>query len=343
LSLPEPVNPINLLPELAALRRPPKTLLVNDVSLREGEQSEGVSFPREVKVELAVALEAAGVPQIQIGYPGRFARDGEATHAVKEALSHACVEVVALAFVDDWEREIDACLESGAHVISVAYRSSDRLHRLLGITRADALRRTEDAVSRAASGHATVSFIPSDSTRADPTFLAQLWTVAADAGADRIYVADSMGAATPELVSLLVSRARETGLPVGVHCHNDFGLVVANTLAGVLAGAEIVDVAVNGLGDRAGNAPLEEVVAALALLYSIESGVELGALTQLSRSFAETSGRELHANKPITGPAVFTHTLPTHVQAIEADSRSIQPFEPELVGNVLRIEPRLDA
>ena len=344
MNLPEPVNPWNSQPELEAGRRRPATILVNDVTLREGEQSEGVSFSQETKVELALALEQAGVRQMQIGYPGRFPRDGEATQAVSAALATAQIEVIALSFVPDWEQEVDACLESGADVITVVYRSSDRLQKLLGVKRAEALKRAEQAVARAATGNATVAFIPSDSTRADPSHLAQLWQGAAAAGARRVYVADSMGAATPELIARLVEQAGSlTGLPVGVHCHNDFGLVVANTLAGVNAGAQIVDVAVNGLGDRAGNAPLEEVVAALALLYGIDAGVDLQWLTTLSRLFAQASDRPLHPNKPISGPSVFVHTLPTHIQAIELDSRSIQPFEPELVGNQQRIEPRIDA
>jgi isopropylmalate/homocitrate/citramalate synthase len=344
MSLPEPVSPWNSQPELENGAGRSATILVNDVTLREGEQSEGVSFSQETKVELALALEKAGVRQMQIGYPGRFPRDGEATQAVSQALATAQVEVVALAFVPDWEQEVDACLESGANVVSVVYRSSDRLQKLLRVTRAEALQRTEQAVARAAKGNVTVAFIPSDSTRADPNHLVQLWQKAAAAGARRVYVADSMGAATPQLITRLVEQARSlTSLPVGVHCHNDFGLVVANTLAGVNAGAQVVDVAVNGLGDRAGNAPLEEVVAALALLYGIDTGVDLQSLTDLSRLFAETSGRPLHPNKPISGPSVFVHTLPTHIQAIERDSRSIQPFEPELVGNQQRIEPRIDA
>jgi isopropylmalate/homocitrate/citramalate synthase len=344
MGLPELVNPLNSLPELARSRHLPDAVLVNDVTLREGEQSEGVSFSQAAKVELALTLEAAGVRQLQIGYPGRFVRDAEATRAVKAAVIEADVEVVALGFVDDWEREIDACLESGADVVTVAYRSSERLHRLLGVSSSEALRRAEEAVRRAASGDAVVAFIPSDSTRADPRLLAEMWQAAAAAGAGRVYVADSMGAAAPELVSWLVTRAREeTGLSVGVHCHNDFGLVVANTLAGVLAGAEIVDVAVNGLGDRAGNAPLEEIVAALALLYGVETGIDLRTLTDLSERFARAAARPLPPNKPITGRAVFTHTLPTHVQAIRQDSRSIQPFEPAIVGNVQRIEARIES
>jgi isopropylmalate/homocitrate/citramalate synthase len=122
-----------------------------------------------------------------------------------------------------------------------------------------------------------------------------------------------------------------------VHCHDDLGLVVANTLAGIMAGAEIADVAVNGLGDRAGNAPLEVVAAALPLLYGVDAGLALEALTPLSERFAQASRRALPPNKPVTGPDVFAHVLPTHVAAMRADPRAIQPFEAELVGNRQRL------
>jgi isopropylmalate/homocitrate/citramalate synthase len=337
----EPVNPSVFLSDLAEGRRPPSELLVNDVTLREAEQSEGISLSEDVKVELAMALRDAGVRQVQVGYPGRFARDAAATRAVAEAVPGVAVEVVALAFVEDWEDEVAACVATEADVISVVYRSSNRLQRLLGVDEDDAVRRTRDAVRRAAQGGATVAFLPSDSTRADPDHLARLWEAAAEAGASRVYVADSMGAGTPELLAWLVARAAAvSGRTVGVHCHSDFGLGVANTLAAVNAGAAVTDVAVNGLGDRAGNAPLEEVVASLELLYDLRTGIALDALTDLSRRFAEATGRPLPPNKPISGPAVFVHTLPTHRAAIERDSRSIQAFEPHLVGNVGRLEDR---
>ena len=337
----EPVNPTILFPELARSRRPPAALLVNDVTLREAEQSEGITLGQELKIELALALEGSGIRQVQVGYPGRFKRDREATQAVREVLTVAAVEVVALAFVEDWRREIDACLASGAQVISVVFRSSDRLQRLLGVDRQQAVERVRESVERAVAGGALVAFLPSDTTRADPEHLSDLWEAAAFAGAARVYVADSMGAGTPELIAWLVDRARAvTGLPVGVHCHDDFGLAVANTLAGVNAGAEITDVAVNGLGDRAGNAPMEEVVAALELLYEQHTGVALGSLTDVSRRFARATGRDLPPNKPISGDAAFVHTLPTHREAISRDSRSIQAFEPELVGNLERQEDR---
>jgi isopropylmalate/homocitrate/citramalate synthase len=334
-----PVSPNNFLPELGERRRPPGVVSVNDVTLREGEQSEGVRFGVDTKVELALLLERAGVSSVQVGYPGRSAQDARAVEAVAKALSVAEVEVVALAFVDDWETEIDACIASGAGVVNVVSRSSDRLHRVLGTDREAVLERTRKAVGRVAHAGTPVAFTPSDSTRADPRFLAELWRAAAAEGAHRVYVADSVGAATPELVALLVERAVEaTGLPVGVHCHSDFGLGVANTVAGVMAGADRVDVAVNGLGDRAGNAPLEEVVAALELLYELATGIRLADLTAVSRRFAAAAGRELPPNKPISGPSVFSHVLPTHTSAMRLDGRAIQPFEAALVGNLGRLE-----
>jgi isopropylmalate/homocitrate/citramalate synthase len=332
------------LPALTRNRRAPRAVVLGDVTLREGEQSEGVSFSLETKVELARTLERSGVRQIQVGYPGRFERDLEATRAVAAAVEHARVEVVALAFVDDWEAEVDACLASGADIVTVVYRSSDRLQGLLGVTPAEGLARAEAAVARAARGNCQVAFLPSDSTRANPRYLDELWSTASTAGAERVYVADSMGAATPDLMAYLVRRARRAAhVPVGVHCHNDFGLAVANTVAGVTAGAQVVDAAVNGLGDRAGNAPLEEVAAALELLYGVHTGVQLDTLTALSEEFARASGRPLAPNKPISGRAVFVHTLPTHKSAMEADSRAIQAFEPDLVGNTQRLGERVDA
>src|SRR4051794_37870290 len=112
----EPINPWIRMPQLQRARRAPNAVLVNDVSLREGEQCEGISFDLATKVDLARALESAGVPQIQVGYPGRFERDLEATRAVRAALTDSVCEVVALAFVDDWEHEIDACVASGADI-----------------------------------------------------------------------------------------------------------------------------------------------------------------------------------------------------------------------------------
>jgi len=338
MSLPEPTSPLNALPEVAGRRSAPARLLLSDVTLREGEQAQGVSFDLETKVELARELERACVRQIQVGYPGRFARDAAAVDAVSSALEHARVEVVALAFVDDWENEIDACLATAAEVVNVVYRSSQRLQNLLGVAPDEALARVRSSIERAVAGGKIVAFTPSDSSRADPDHLAALWEAATAVGATRVYVADSMGAATPELIAWLVERAKAlSGLPVGVHCHNDLGLVVANTVAGVTAGAEIADVAVNGLGDRAGNAPLEEVAVALALGYGIDPGVRLEQLTALSGRFAAAAERPLAASKAVSGPQTFAHVLPTHVAAMKADPRAIQPYEPELVGNTGRI------
>ena len=247
-------------------------------------------FTLEQKLALALALEHAGVRQIQVGYPGRFARDAEMTRAVVDELQLARVEAVALCFLPEWQNEIDASVATGAGVVLVSMRASKRHRRLLEMTDGT-LARAITAMSRACDSGVAVSFAVSDTTRVDVDLLRRLWVAAAGAGAQSIGIADSVGAATPELIAHLVRLAgTESGLDIGVHCHNDFGLAVANTLAGIMAGAAIADVAVNGLGDRAGNAALEEVVAALAFLYEFDAGIVLSQLTDLSRTFAEASG-----------------------------------------------------
>ena len=336
------VSPLNLAESVRALLPMPRTILVNDVTLREAEQSAGISFPLEVKVGLAQLLESAGVSQVQVGYPGLSREQADAAAAVVDAMGSTPVEVGALAFAENWRHQIDACIATGAAVVHITNRTSSRLHALTGVSQHEVLERTGAAIRYAARRGNEVAFGPSDSTRTDIAFLRKTWETAANAGATRIYVTDSVGVATPELIRYLVELAQEvTGASVGVHCHNDFGLAVANTLAGVGAGASIIDVAVNGLGDRAGNASLEETVAALQLLYGTQTGVTLEALTGISEAFASASGRMLHVNKPITGRDVFSHVLPGHVAAVLADPRSLQPFEPKLVGNVQRL-PRAD-
>jgi isopropylmalate/homocitrate/citramalate synthase len=332
------VSPLNLVEAVRRGLPMPAAILVNDVTLREAEQSPGISFSIEVKVALARRLESAGVSQVQVGYPGLSSEQADAATAVVDAMRSTRVEVGALAFVEDWRGQIDACISTGASIVHVTNRTSQRLHAMGGISPQEVLERTDAAVRYAARRGHEVTFGPSDSTRTDIAFLREAWKTAANAGATRIYVTDSVGVATPELVRHLVELAQETaGVSVGVHCHNDFGLAVANTLAGVAAGASIVDVAVNGLGDRAGNTSMEETVAALHLLYGTDTGITLAALTSISEAFAVASGRVLHDNKPITGRDVFTHVLPGHVAAIKADPLSMQPFRPELVGNVQRL------
>jgi isopropylmalate/homocitrate/citramalate synthase len=340
--LPLAASALNGLDALVERRTPPASLRVTDVTLREAEQAgEGVVFTLEQKLELALALERAGVRQVQVGYPGRFARDFEMTRAVVQELQLARVEAVALCFLPEWQNEVDASIATGAGVVLVSMRASERHRRLLGMTEDEVVARATSAIGRACDTGVAVSFAVSDTTRVGIDLLRRLWAAAAGAGAKSIGIADSVGAATPELIAHLVRLARtESGLDVGVHCHNDFGLAVANTLAGIMAGATIADVAMNGLGDRAGNAALEEVVAALAFLYELDSGIALSQLTELSRTFAEASGLPVPAHKAITGDETFTHSLPTHVNAMQQDERALQPFEAALVGNTGRLVGR---
>lgn len=329
------VSPLNLVEQVRRRLPMPPTVLVNDVTLREAEQSAGIALSLELKVELARLLESAGVSQVQVGYPGLSTEHAEAAAAVVDALRATPVEVGALAFVENWRPQIDACISTGAAIIHITNRTSSRLRALAGVSEQEVLGRTDAAVRYAARHGNEVTFGPSDSTRTNIAFLRRAWDTAVQAGAKRIYVTDSVGVATPELMVHLVELAHDVkGATVAVHCHNDFGLAVANTIAGVGAGASIVDVSVNGLGDRAGNASMEETVAALHLLYGTQTGVELASLTRVSEAFASASGRLLHDNKPITGRDVFSHRFPTHVAAMKADPHSFQAFDPEVVGNI---------
>ena len=337
---PEPASALNSLPELTAQRQSPSSVLINDVTLREAEQGEAKHLSADQKVRLAEALESAGVRQLQVGYPGRSEEDNAVIKEISQRLKSAAVEAVALVFLPEWEHEVDACLASGASVVLVSCRASERHRKLLGMTREELVDRVKSAVARTVLGGVTVSFVASDTTRTDLELLKPMWLAAARAGARRICIADSVGAGTPELIDLLVREARKaTGLLIDVHCHDDFGLATANSLAGVMAGAGIVDVAVNGLGDRAGNASLEEVVAALELLYQQDTGIVLKDLTSLSELFAHETGVPLPRHKAITGPEVFAHVLPTHVSVMHKDQRAMQPFEASLVGNNSRLPP----
>ena len=312
----------------------PKHVEIVDVTPREAQQATGISLTVDETVELAAASVAAGITRLQVGLPGQRQRDREAAREIARSFGQVEVENVALVFLDAWREEVGSCLELDCARVNVVCRSSDRLQAASGLSRESALERVRAAVE-AASGAARVSFTPSDATRTDPEYLFELFQIAAAAGADRIYLADSMGVAWPGLMANLVARAcSELDIEVGVHCHDDLGLATANTLASIEAGATVVDVAWNGLGDRAGNAALEEIAVALEFVYGIRTTVELHELTPSSRRVAAAVGRDVAPNKAIVGRDVFSHSLPTHVAAMRRDGRAIQPFEAELVGNV---------
>lgn len=326
------VSPLNALPEVRRGATFPPSVTLHDVTLREGEQASAVSFGVEDKVAIARLLDEAGIPQIEIGYG---AKDRAAIAAMKSAGVRAKLSVLIVGFRDDWQQSIDTALDAGADIVLVLFRASDRQLAMLGIDRRRALRELARAVEYAARrGAGQVGFNTSFTTMADPAFLAEMYRAAGEAGAQRFGIADSTGAASPETVAFLVQLVRSVATgPVSVHMHNDFGLAVANSLAGIRHGASIADTTVLGLGERAGNAPTEELAVALEGLYGVETGIRLDRLKALAELVSRTAGVAIPLSKPVVGEDVFAQKLEIHVEVTARDPTLHEPFAPELVGH----------
>lgn len=333
------VSYLNFLPEVRGGRGWPKSCALNDCTLREGEQAAGANFPFEVKQELARELIDAGIRQMELGYPGRSPNDFRFALWVREAGLPVTTEVLAQVFLEDWREQIERCLDTGADWIVLMYPASDlRLRYVQRVDRREMLRRSVEAVRYAVSRGGRVRFSPTDTTRSDTGFLRDLYRAVVDAGAERVSVADTAGSATPEAFAYLVERVVAwTGKPVHIHCHNDFGLATANTLAGIRAGASIADVTLGGLGERAGNAPLEQVAAALHFLYGVSTGIDLGKLTQLVRKVFAHAHLEVPISAPLVGRDAFAHKLDAHVWGVLNHPAVYESIPPEAVGNQRRI------
>jgi len=315
-----------------------RRIQVFDTTLRDGEQSPGIALQPHEKAEIAVQLERLGVDVVEAGFPAASPGDFEGVRAVAAALTRATVAAFARARREDVEAA--AAAVAGAHrsrLHVVIATSALHMEKKLGLAPEEVIERARDTVAHALTLVDEVEFCCEDATRSDPAFVAKVCRAVVRAGATVVNLPDTVGCTLPADYAKFVAgmRRRLPRVTLSVHCHNDLGLAVANTLAGVQAGAGQVECTVNGIGERAGNAALEEVVMALTLhrtQFGVVTGIDTTELTRASRLVSELTGYDVQRNKAIVGANAFAHEAGIHQDGMLKDERTYQIMDPASVG-----------
>lgn len=305
-------------------------VLIDDTTLRDGEQTAGVVFSNEEKVQIARMLNEIGVHQIEAGIP---AMGGDEMEAIKSIIALGLKSSIIT-----WNRpvisDIDCSLECGTKAVALSISASDiHIQYKLRQSREWVLQSVKKATKYAKSHDLYVSVNAEDASRADPDFLIQFARVAKDAGADRLRFCDTVGVFEPFRTHEAICRLiEEAHIDIEMHTHNDFGMATANALAGIRAGAKWVNTTVNGLGERAGNASLAEVVMALKHIEKIDAGIDTTRLRELSLYVAEASMRPLPVSQAIIGDNIFAHESGIHADGVLKHPPTYEAFSPEEVG-----------
>lgn len=310
--------------------RMPETVKILDTTLRDGEQTPNVALSSEDKVKIAQALDELGVDIIEAGFP--INSEGEADAVKRIASSGLKSEICALCRATP--ADIDAALACDVDSIHIFLATSKvHLEKKLKISQEEARDKAVTSVQYGKDHGLTVEFSCEDGTRTELDFLNVVHKAIQEVGVDRIDIPDTVGVMTPTAMTQFVAEIkRNVKVPLAVHCHDDFGMSVANSLAGVLGGAEEVHCTINGLGERAGNAALEEVVMGLQAFYNIKTNINTRKMAFVSRLVSQLTGIAVPPNKAIIGENAFSHESGIHVHGVLSDASTYEPMRPEIVG-----------
>ncbi|MDD4162648.1 MAG: 2-isopropylmalate synthase [Methanothrix sp.] len=305
-----------------------------DTTLRDGEQTPGVSLGMDEKLAIAQGLDALGVDVIEAG----SAMTSEGERLSIKAVADFGFKAEICSYVRALTADVDTALSCDVDSVHLVVPVSDlHIECKLKSDRKSVINKAVQVTEYAKDHGLIVELSGEDASRADQDYLVSLYKAGIEAGADRLAFCDTVGVLVPEVAGEVFSRLSQLGAPISIHCHNDFGMATANTVAALRAGAAQAHVTVNGIGERAGNASLEEVVMALESLYKIDTGIKCQDIYQLSRLVSRMTGLPMAPNKAIVGENAFTHEAGIHVHGLLADTSTYEPIHPETVGRKRRI------
>jgi len=318
-----------------------RRISILDTTLRDGEQSPGIALQPHEKAAIAEQLERLGVDVVEAGFPGASPGDFEGVRAVARSVGRTTVAAFARAVRDDLDAAAESLADARRSRVHVVLATSAlHMERKLGLEPAEVIARARFAVGYAAERVDEVEFSCEDATRSDPDFVARVCRVVVEAGATVVNLPDTVGYALPHQYATFLSDVRRRcpelrSVTLSAHCHNDLGLAVANSLAAVQAGAQQVECTVNGIGERAGNASLEEIVVALRVRFDhfdVETGIDTEQITASSKLVSQLTGYAVQRNKAIVGANAFAHEAGIHQDGMLKDARTYQIIDPAEVG-----------